>query len=177
MVIQPFSPPMQPSDYLPQYSSVGYIPSQASTLKRKRDYDDCAGDTAAVDIYHNNKRHQVDIRPLTPTSPPSYLSSIQSLSPSSQDSKDLYQPTKQEISAPSLNSQSNHPIPSDGQLIPSHNLFLRDIHMKSRNYIEHQRQTSDRDEEMHEMWEEEEEMVAERYAAMNKLLGSRKTQW
>jgi hypothetical protein len=46
--------------------------------------------------------------------------------------------------------------------------------MKSRNYIEHQRQTNDRDEEMDEMWEEEEEMVAERYAAMNKLLGSRK---
>jgi hypothetical protein len=50
--------------------------------------------------------------------------------------------------------------------------------MKSRIYLESQRHTNqDRDEEMHEMWEEEEEIVAERYAAMNKLLGSRKMHW
>jgi len=185
VIIPPLSPPMNPSDYLPQYPSAGYIPSQASTLKRKRDYDGCVVENEAEDSYHNHKRHhhrrEVDIRPPTPTSPPSFssLASAQILSPSSRDGQHVYQPAKPETSAPSINCQDNRPIaPSDAQAIPSHNLFLRNVHMKSRIYLESQRHTNqDRDEEMHGMWEEEEEIVAERYAAMNKLLGSRKMHW
>src|SRR5579859_1751754 len=106
MVYPPFSPPMYPQDYSPQCPSMGHIPSQTSTLKRKREYDDDfdIDNNEAADTYHSHKKHHVDIRPLTPPSPPLsslYLSSIQSSSPSSQSSQGyVCQPLKQEMSAP-----------------------------------------------------------------------------
>lgn len=170
---------MHPQDYNPGYSSVGYIPSPVSKLKRKRDCDGFIIDNDEVrEGYHSHKKHHVDVRPLTPTSPPlsSSLSSIQTLSPPSNDDQHVYQHAKQDISA--IHSHDNNTRPSEAQIIPSQNLFLRNIHMKSRIYIQNQPQPEnddDKNEEMdEEMWEEEEEIVAERYAAMNKLLGSRK---
>jgi hypothetical protein len=175
MVTQPFSPPIHPQDYNPGVPSVEYPPSQTSTRKRKRDYDDLPARNEYDQLYHNNKRTHIDIRPLTPTSPPSYLPSVQNLSPSRQESQYIYGPTKQDISY--YPPPDNLTPPSDVQLIPSQNLFLRNLHLKSRIYIQKQRQTEDKDEDMDGIWEEEEEIVAERYAAMNKLLGSRKMQW
>ena len=177
MVTQPFSPPIYPEDYSPEYPCRGYIPSQISSLKRKRDYDDIPANNDGDELYHNNKKHHIDIRPLTPTSPPSYLSSVQTLSPSSPETQYIYGPTKQDSSASLYPSQEAHWKLSDVRLIPSQNLVLRNLHLKSRNYIQNQRQTEDKDEDMDGIWEEEEEMVAERYAAMNKVLGNRKMQW
>jgi hypothetical protein len=59
--------------------------------------------------------------------------------------------------------------------IPVQNLLLRNLHMNSKAYqnnkVSKALTSEDEDEEM---WEEEEEVVAERYAEMNKILGSRK---
>lgn len=49
--------------------------------------------------------------------------------------------------------------------------------MSSRVYQQNQKQLTPKEDEDEEMWDAEEEVVAERYAEMNKILGSRRMNW
>lgn len=190
MAGHPFSPPLLPSDYYHGYSiQPSSIPSQNSPRKRKREFD--IEDLQFPESDHIPKKQRDEIvTPLTPTSPPSSLSSIQALSPpADQRLYHSYNPpvTNDNDIQPSSNlSYFTYPPTSKQQVhqpdssrvdtaISSQNLFLRDLHLKSRAYQNNQCHFDEIDkDEDEEMWEEEEESVTERYAAMNKLLGSRR---
>jgi hypothetical protein len=181
MVIHPYSPPM---DYQ-TYPLQTYIPQQTS-LKRKREYDH--DDFDVVETPHILKKQRDEVPSLTPPSPPSSLVSLQSFSPrSEQDVHHIYNShsNNKEIKTAVPLAYHDHqhtqeikiePLSSDVESdIPSHNVFLRNVHFNSRTFLQNQKQMEmDKDEEM---WEDEEEVVAERYAAMNKLLGSRRRNW
>jgi hypothetical protein len=182
MVIHPYSPPM---DYQ-TYPLQTYIPPQQSSLKRKREYD--RDDFDVVETPHILKKQRDEMPSSTLPSPPSSLVSLQSFSPrSDQDAHHIYNShfsNKEIKTAVPLSSHENQhtpeinvkPLSSDVESdIPSHNVFLRDVHFNSRTFLQNQKEVEmDKDEEM---WEDEEEVVAERYAAMNKLLGSRRRNW
>jgi len=184
MVIHPFSPPILPSDYPHMYSSPPSTSSQtssSSSRKRKR---------PETEFFDNNdhilkkQRDEFIIAPLTPTSPPSTLSTLQRLTPPT-DHEGPYVPHSQshnnkndsnQFPAPSYVAypwQENIKSHSSDALgsIPDHNRFLRDLHLTARAH------QSARKHEDEEMLEEEEEMVSERYSEMNKLLGRRKQHW
>ena len=193
MVIYPYSPPVFPQTY----SSPPYNNSQdSSSRKRKRQYEteeDLPTHVFIENEHISKKQRDEVVAPLTPTSPPSSIISVQRfLSPSSSEHHPLLHNgsnvrivigdsnnTKISITNPSFTIQ--HPSTSQSSdvvdtPIPSQNLLLRNLHMQSRTYQFNQGHlhSIDKDEEM---WEEEEESVAERYSAMNKLLGSRKPVW
>jgi len=184
MVIHPFSPPILPSDYPHMYSSPPSTSSQVSSSsprKRKRDPE--------TDYFDNNdhilkKQRDEFIGPLTPTSPPLTLSTLQRLTPPSDhegpysynyqqshtknDSK--YFPASSYVTH--LRQENSKSHSSDALAsIPSTNRFLRDLHLTARAH------QSTKKQEDEEMWEEEEEIVSDRYSEMNKLLGSRRQHW
>ena len=178
MVIHPYSPTMFPQTY----STPPYTVSQDTSLrKRKRQYDS-EEDLPLhefIENEHISKKQRDEVAaPLTPTSPPSSVTSIQRFSspPSSEQDTHFLYDDKNVITHPSYMTQrSTNSHPSDVENpIPSQNLLLRDLHMNSRAYQINQDRSMDKDEEM---WQEEEEIVAERYSAMNKLLGSRRPIW
>lgn len=158
-----------------------YIPTQQTSGKRKREHGN--NDFDVVGTSHILKKQRDEVPPLTLPSPPSSLASLQSFSPrSDQETRRHYNahPNSATINTASLLSESTQfrseqytSTSSDVKFdIPSHNVFLRNLHLNSRPFLQNQKQMErDKDEEM---WEDEEEAVAERYAAMNKLLGSRR---
>jgi len=185
MVIHPFSPPILPSDYPHMYSSPPSTSSQTSSSsprKRKREFD------AETEYFDNNhilkkQRDEFITAPLTPTSPP--LSTLQRLTPPS-DHEDPYVSIHSQSHNNNNNSnsfpaasyvtyirQENNKSHSSDALgsIPDTNRFLRDLHLTARAH------QSARKQEDEGMWEEEEEMVSDRYSEMNKLLGSRRQHW
>jgi hypothetical protein len=157
-----------------------YIPTQQTSGKRKREHDN--NDFDVVETPHILKKQRDEVPPVTLPSPPSSLASLQSFSPrSDQEIHRHYNAHRSsadiEIAPPlseptQFRSEQYTPISSDVEFdIPSHNVFLRNVHLNSRPFLQNQKQMEmDKD----EMWEDEEEAVAERYAAMNKLLGSRR---
>jgi hypothetical protein len=190
MVIYPYSPPMFPQTY----SSPPYNTSQdSSSRKRKRQYEteeDLPTHVIIENEHISKKQRDEVVAPLTPTSPPSSVISVQSFSsPLSSEHHLLHNSnnvrivigsnTKISIINPSFTIQ--HPSTSHSSdvvdtPIPPQNLLLRNLHMQSRTYQFNQDhlRSMDKDEEM---WEEEEESVAERYSEINKLLRSRKPVW
>jgi hypothetical protein len=193
MVIHPFSPHMLPSDYHQRYSTPPpYDPSRNSSRKRKRHVDnEDANEFIRNDHVQKKQRDElVLVTPLTPTSPPSTFSSIQMLSPpSEQDIHYVYQSNviaNKEFPAPSYVATQEHLKHHSSDInssIPPQNLFLRNLHLKSRTYQYNQNRIQELEKHDHdhideddEMWEEE-EVVTDRYSAMNKLLGSRKASW
>jgi hypothetical protein len=189
MVMQPFSPPVLPSDYNQDYfSPPPYTSFEQSSRKRKRQYDN-EDDFVLTDLAekeHITKKHRDEVVvPLTPTSPPTSFSSFQRSSasvcefshalpphPTHKDVVSHLPPPSYVAYPPPQELSKSHPSDVD-ITIPSQNLFLRNLHMNSRAYQLNQNRfaAEDKDEEM---WVEEEEIVAERYSAMNKILGSRK---
>ena len=159
------------------------VPTQQSSGKRKREHDN--NDFDVGETPHILKKQRDEVTPLTLPSPPSSLASLQSFSPRSDQETHRHHnahPSSADIkttppSGPTqFRSEQYAPISSDVESdIPSHNVFLRNVHLNSRPFLQNQKQMEmDKDEEM---WEDEEEAVAERYAAMNKLLGSRRRDW
>jgi hypothetical protein len=186
MVVHPFSPQMLPSDY----STPPYASSQDTSRKRKRqrDHEDSSPNEFVENDHVLKKKRDEVVAPLTPTSPPSSFLLHQRLTPpSEQDVSYLHNPVEIETKDITQASPSSYiaypphehckPSSSDGDsAIPSQNLFLRNLHLNSRAYQFNQNRDRLADED-EEMWEEEEERVAGRYSAMNKVLGSRRTTW
>jgi hypothetical protein len=173
------------------YSTPPYISSssQESSRKRKRP-SDTEEDLPLNEFIENDhiskkQRDEVIVAPLTPTSPPSSFISINRYSPPVAD-HDIatYHNThnkKAIITHPSYVAQHQHHKKSHSSsdidsTIPSQNLLLRNLHLNSRTYQFNQNRLRSVDQDA-EMWEEEEEIVADRYSAMNKVLGSRKHVW
>ena len=151
--------------------------SQQPSKKRKRLDEEATS-------FHNPGEHAVkktregeqDIT--IPLSPPSSLPSLERSTPEQEQ-------TYHNQTAGKANKQVSFVEPSphlhhyeasqsdEYRSISSQNQLLHELHMKSRAYEYNQTlnvvQDSDED-----MWEEEEESVAEHYAEMNKLLGSRR---
>ena len=165
------------------YSTPPYIASQDfSSRKRKRqcDNEEVTSPINFSEYEHISKKQRdeaVVVIPLTPSSPASPPSSFQRFSSTplfEHDNRFTYT-DKSLITQPSQNLSK--PPPSEIQIpVPSQNMLLHNLHLQSRAYQiqQHRLRSEDEDEEM---WEEEEEAVAERYSAMNKLLGSRKPTW
>lgn len=192
MVIYPYSPPLFPQTY----SSPPYSTSQdSSSRKRKRQYEteeDLPTHVFIENEHISKKQRDEVVAPLTPTSPPSSVISAQSLSSPSSSEHPLLSNSNNvriviggsnntKISIANRSFTIQHPSTSHSSdvvdtPIPSQNLLLRNLHMQSRTYQFNQDhlRSMDKDEEM---WEEEEESVAERYSEMNKLLRSRKPVW
>ncbi len=173
------------------YSTPPYTSSlsQESTRKRKRHYgtEEEFPLNEIIENEHISKkqRDEIIVAPLTPTSPPYSVISINRYSPPATDhdppSHNTYNSKVILTHHPSYVAQHQHHTKSRSlsdvdSNIPSQNLLLRNLHLNSRTYQFNQDRLRavDQDEEM---WEEEEEVVAERYSAMNKLLGSRKHVW
>ena len=174
-----------------RYSTPPYTSSssQESSRKRKR-HSENEEDLPLNEFIENDhiskkQRDEVIVAPLTPTSPPSSFISINRYTPPATDhditSYHNTQNKKVIITHPSyvaqhLHDSKPHNSSDVDSTIPSQNLLLRNLHLRSRTYQFNQDRlrSVDRDEEM---WEEEEEVVAERYSAMNKVLGSRKHVW
>ena len=170
------------------YSTPPYTSSlsQESTRKRKR-HSSTEEDLSLNEIIENDhiskkQRDEIIVAPLTPTSPPYSFIHINRYSPpaTDHDSPNVNPHNNHVIftNHPSCVTQHQHHTQSQCQsevdsTIPSQNLLLRNLHLNSRTYQFNQERlrSVDHDEEM---WEAEEEVVAERYSAMNKLLGSRK---
>ena len=187
MVIHPFSPPMFHETYsTPPYAS---SLSQESSRKRKRHSDNeedlPLNEFIESDHISKKQRDEVIVAPLTPTSPPSSFTSTNRYSPPAADhdipSYNIIHNKKAVITHPSYVAQHQHHTKSRSSsdvdsAIPYQNLLLRNLHLNSRTYQFNQDRLRSVD-QGEEMWEEEEEVVAERYSAMNKVLGSRKHVW
>lgn len=185
MVIHPFSPPMFHETYsTPPYTSSS---SQDSSRKRKRHSEQDLPLDVFIENDHVSKkqRDELIVAPLTPTSPPSSFISINRYSPPATDhdilSYNNIHNKKAPITHPPYVAQHQHHTKSHSlsdldSAIPSQNLLLRNLHLNSRTYRLNQDRLRSEDQD-EEMWEEEEEVVAERYSAMNKVLGSRKPVW
>lgn len=180
MVVHPYSPPMEYEAFPIQT----YVSTQQTSGKRKREREN--NDFDVVDTPHILKKQRDEVPSLTPPSPPSSLASLQSFSPrSDQETHRHYNshPGNVDIKTAApladrapFRSEQYTPISSDVEPdIPSQNAFLRNVHLNSRSFVQNQKQMDMNTDE--EMWEDEEEAVAERYAAMNKLLGCRKRNW
>jgi len=191
MVIYPYSPPLFPQTY----ASPPYTTSQDSSRKRKRQYE-TEEDLPILKFIENEhiskKQRDEVVAPLTPTSPPSSIISVQGFSSPSSSEHHIPHNSNNirivigdsnntKISVTNQSFTTQHPSTSHSSdvadtPIPCQNLLLHNLHMQSRTYQfnkDHLR-SMDKDEEM---WEEEEESVAERYSEMNKLLRSRKRIW
>ena len=163
-----------------------YTSSQASSSssprKRKRESD---SETDYFDNDHIVKKQRDElITPLTPTSPPRTLSTFQRLTPPS-DHEDSY--IHNHPQSPKQNNINYFPAPSyvtylpqeteksrsSGVFttIPVQNRLLRDLHLAARAHQSAKKQ------EDADIWEEEEEIVADHYSEMNKLLASRRSNW
>jgi hypothetical protein len=68
----------------------------------------------------------------------------------------------------------SHPSHDIQQVLSPQNVFLRDLHMNSRL---HHNKSTHFDPVDEDMWQEEEEVVMERYAQMNSILGGRRETW
>ena len=177
MVIHPLSPPILHEPY----STPPYTSSQSS-LSRKRKRQHNTNEDLRLNQYdHKSKKQQDEVifAPLTPTSPPSLFASI-----------NINAPPATEHEVPSHGYQNNgvitnrwdisqhsKPNPNSSAItptVPSQNILLRDLHLNSRTFQYNQDCLLRSNDQNEEMWEEEEEVVAERYSAMNKVLGSRK---
>ena len=168
MVTHPPSPPLYTTDYSQTCKPDLYcIPSH--NRKRQRDDSDV---TVDIDVQMSKKSRDEAHHPV-PLSPPQSVKS-QLMSPKSDTN------TRPAVSIPGRNACTSAPLsymsPSDQEFaIPVQNLLLRNLHMNSRVYQNNQKHIGEENGE--EMWEEEEEVVTERYAEMNKILGERKSHW
>ena len=168
------------------YLSPPYVSSQQPSRKRKclDDSDDLPPSGFVENDHITKKQRDEVVAPLTPTSPPISFPGLQRPSPPSSQESIQYFYTLPNDNTPSLPPPSyvTYPppkeiecIPSDNEpLISSQNIFLRDLHMNSRTYQYNHTWRGSETHKDDEMWEEEEETVAERYSVMNKILGSRR---
>jgi hypothetical protein len=181
MVIQTFSPSVQPAGYHRMYPSPPQASSWSGPRKRKRVHRD--DEDSLIDVFeteHITKKQRDEYVPLTPTSPP-FHSTTQPISTASHPSY-AQAPAKYTFTTTSKlydfhpNEQTRHPASDALFEVPSHNLLLHEVHLNSRVFQQNQKRMESEDMDV-DMWEEEEEVVADRYAAMNKLLGSRRERW
>ena len=160
---------MTPSEYGYTYESPPY---QQESRKRKRELDEnhfsSPWQLTGIDHLPKKQKPETLVVPLTPTSPPTSLALNQNLSsPSSEREFDHSYLVLKTQPQPFPTTYSP---PQGSEVISKSNIFLRDLHLKSRTYQYNQNYPN----KLEEMWEREEEKVFERYAAMNKLLGSRR---
>jgi len=176
MVAQPLSPPLLTSDYpQPLYPQ----PQQSHKRKRQREDDSEVNDIPDdLQLQRISKKSRDEILHPIPLIPPHSVSS-QLMSPKSDPdtriASHLHNREMPTSAGPAVPSYVSHPDHEE-MCIPVQNLLLRNLHMNSRVYQNNQKgmTIAPEDELDEEMWEVEEEEVAERYAQMNKILGSRK---
>ena len=166
------------SDYHRPYASPppleDSLPSQR-TKKRKR--IDESDDPARFEEHVVKRTREGDLGLVTPLSPPSSAPSVERSTPEREQTYHNH-PTSGETKQTSYIEQSPQHYyepsqPDETQYISSQNRLLHQLHMKSRIY-EYNQSLSSVQEMDEDMWDEEEESVAERYAEINKLLGSRR---
>jgi hypothetical protein len=169
------------SDYHRGYASPppqDAFSSQQTSKKRKRVDESEEGSFHDAGGQAVKKTREGDRDVVIPLSPPSSLPSVERSTPEQEQT--YHNPitgkgTKQ-VSFVENSPHVHHyeASQSDGlQYISSQNRLLHELHMKSRAYEYNQSRSNGQDSD-EDMWEEEEESVAERYAEMNKLLGSRR---
>jgi len=159
-----------------------------STLnKRKRpSVDNESFDDDRADLSHHTAKKarensfsqaEGEYTPLTPISP-----SIQTTDPfqhvsiqSRQTAQATSPCTYYQHTLPTPSSSSPVQVTSSASVespIPAQNLLLRDIHLNSRTYQLQRKRPAETASQEQLLWEEEDSVLA-RYAAMNKLLGTR----
>jgi hypothetical protein len=163
------------------YPSPPQALSWSSPRKRKRvhrDDEDSLIDVLETD--HITKKQRDEYVPLTPRSPP-FHSTKQTISTPSHSSY-TQAPAKYTFTTASKlydfhrDKQTRHPASDALFDVPSYNLLLHEVHLKSRVFQQNQKRMEGENMDV-DKWEEEEEVVADRYAAMNKLLASRRENW
>jgi hypothetical protein len=172
-------------------SHPSYVSAPSQALK-KRKHDD-GQDQPPEPLFHPKKQRHDVITNDDPTSPPNAFSRLT--------------PPVSEAGAPEINSpvpllnkmtinlhgqaapaaaldvidlgRPQEPNPSDPshdiqEVLSPQNVFLRELHLNSRL---HHNKSAHFDPVDNDMWQEEEEIVMERYAQMNSILGGRRETW
>jgi hypothetical protein len=172
-------------------SHPSYISAPSQALK-KRKHDD-SDDQPLEPLFHPKKQRQDVITNDDPTSPPNAFSRL---------TPPISEAGAPEISSPvpllnrmtiNLHGQapstaaldvidlgrrqepkSSHPSHDIQEVLSPQNVFLRELHLNSRLHHNKGTQFHHVDEDM---WRDEEEVVMERYAQMNSILGGRREAW
>jgi len=171
-------------------SSPSYLSSPSQRFKRKLDDEEDNPPESAIFL---PKKPRLDITAEASSSPPNAFTRLTPpfSDPGGPDIRSpLPLPNKMTISThirpssspsvgntlgpPGREGVESHPANSVQTPISEQNAFLRKLHMNSRIYQNNKAELRlMQEDDMEIMWQEEEEIVAERYAPMNKILGTR----